>query len=150
MTSIEKACIFVGHYILNVSSLKKSTMSTATATATQQPTITSAPANKGREGWQQKTIFDLPDYRWQISTHKSNRGICTYVQRTDAGEYYSYMTFSDPSVRLVWDRGAKCTQKTVEALHAEGVKIFVEKVLPNLPTTYAEGEALQKQVCVVR
>lgn len=91
--------------------------------------------SRDREGKAQaETIiplgFDRRELR--IKTHKSYRpGLqsqAQVVQVSEDGNSYSFAMFSDYSTRLEEDKVARCTEKTIAAMHARALE-GIEDVL---------------------
>ena len=82
---------------------------------------------KGREGWTgESTITNVNGYDWEIMTYKSSGGIISTAQsgqKTENG--FSYMMFTNPSVRLVHER-VRATEKSVTEIHKKGVMWFAQ------------------------
>ena len=60
----------------------------------------------------------------RISTRKTSRGmVCSAmaVQVSEDGRSYMFAPFSDFGRTLAHDRAARCTEKTVRAMHAAGL-----------------------------
>lgn len=88
---------------------------------------------KGREGWNAKTMVKFNGYDWNISTYKGNRGtLKTWAQggteeKKEGYTTFSFTMFQDPNIDLNTVT-ARCTEKSISIAHAEGLKVFQNKM----------------------
>lgn len=88
---------------------------------------------KGRDGWQAEDNipFEPAGYELRITTMKRSRGISTNVTRVKLDpndpRVFSFVMFRDYNKTHDEDSKARCTEKTVAAMHA-GVMADLDNV----------------------
>ena len=98
---------------------------------------------KGRNGWQVRTCFPLPDGReLSFSTSKRHDGLlCTTasVSKRD-GMFRTFVMFQDYMKTILREK-VRCTAKTVQAQHLDALK-YKDIVMAEVKAQYyPEGEA---------
>lgn len=105
-------------------------------------------AFKGRDGWQMESEVALDGVRvLRVSTLKGSRGLrcsVTAVTPHADGKSYTWVMFGDFQETLLADRAARCTEKTVNEMHARAMA-DIENVKTRALAFYAAKEAKEKR-----
>ena len=98
--------------------------------------------SKGRDGWQAETVIDLgiKDRVLIVSSHKATGGVVTTsTVNTKKDGFLSWDLFGDFRRRTMF-KGARCTEKTVRALHQQALDA-VEQIKAEAAAFYQVKDA---------